>query len=101
MFGAKAIDEIGQQKAALLLESSLNRLKLQAELRSLRTAAGSFGGLPGKAQGLLPLLVVLGSLAGFFASRSLRRPDGLLGRLTSIARLALPLYGLWKRFQKK
>lgn len=87
-----------QRKEVLLLESSLNRLKLQAEMRNLRGVVSPGGGLAGKVQELFPLLMLLAPVAGFFASRGARRGGSLAERLGSAVKLILPLYQLWKRF---
>ncbi|HEY5911854.1 MAG TPA: hypothetical protein VJA21_14725 [Verrucomicrobiae bacterium] len=98
MFGTKALDELHHQKEVLLLESTLNRLKLQAELQNLRSFANPLGGLTGKTQGVFPLLLLLAPIAGFLAFRRFRRPDSFPGRIVSLAKLILPLYQLWRRF---
>lgn len=98
MLGTKAVDEVRRQKEALLLESSLNRLKLQAELQNLRGLVRPAGGLAGKARGLVPWLTLLAPIAGFFAFRGLRRGGSPAGRFASVAKLILQGYQLWRRF---
>ncbi len=98
MFGTGPVEELRAKKEALLLESSLNRLKLQADLQSLRGLMNPAAGLAGKAQGLLPWLTLLAPLAGFFAFRGLRRSGSFTGKLASAARLGLQAYQLWRRF---
>ncbi len=98
MLGRRALDDVLRKKEALLLESSLNRLKLQAELQNLRSFASPLSGLGGKAQGLFPWLMLLAPVAGFFAFRGARRAGSLGSRLASVLKLVVPLYQLWKRF---
>jgi len=97
MFGARALDELRLQKEALLLESGLNRLKLQGQLEHLRALTRPVGRVAARVQGLSPLMMFLAPVAGFLAFRSLRRARSLAGRLISVVKLALPLYQSWKR----
>ncbi len=98
MLGRRTLEEVRRQKEALLLESSLNRLKLQAELQNLRSFANPVSGLAGKAQGLFPWLILLAPAAGFFAFRGARRAGSLGSRLASMLKLLMPAYQLWRRF---
>jgi hypothetical protein len=96
MLGTRAVEAVRQHKEALVLESSLNRLKLQAELQNLRSAISPVSGLAGKAQGFFPWLLLLAPAAGFLASRGMGRAGSLGARLVSAVKLVVPLYRWWK-----
>ena len=96
MLGRKELAALGQQKQVLLLESALNRLTLQAEFRSLRSASAWMRDVTGASRELAPLLIVLAPLAGFLVARRSRRPDSWLSRLMAVAKWVTPLYRLWK-----
>jgi hypothetical protein len=86
------------QKQALLLESGLNRLALQAEIQRLHSATWWVSGANRASRGLSPLLLVLAPLAGFLLMRGSRRPNSWLSRLAGAAKWIAPLYRLWKSF---
>jgi hypothetical protein len=101
MFVRKELEPLRLQKQALLLESSLNRLTLQAEWQNLRQAGRRLT-KPAQAFGNVnPWLLFLAPVAGFLAVRSLRRQDSLLSRATSLLKWAAPLYRVWTRFRAK
>lgn len=97
MLGTRTVEAVRKNKQALLLESNLNRLKVQAELQNLRSAVKPIGGLAGKAQGLLPLVMLLAPVAGFFAVRGVGRPGSLPARVVSAVKLVGSLFRWWKR----
>ena len=100
MFGREELDNLAAQKHALLVESSLNRLVLQAECRNLRSATAWVRGVAGRSGERTPLLLLLAPLAGFLLTRFSRRPDSWLSRVAAAAKwigpLIGPLYGLWQ-----
>ena len=98
MLGTRAVDEVRRHKEALLLESSLNRLKLQAELQNLRGLIRPMGGLAGNTRRLFPWLMLLAPVAGFFSTRGSRRSGSLTGKIASAAKLIVPVYRFWQRF---
>ena len=73
VFGRKELDKLNLQKQALLVESSLNRVALQAEIRSLRSATSWVREATSVSRELGPLLVLLAPLAGFLVARGARR----------------------------
>ena len=78
MLGRKELTELDLQKQALVLESGLNRLTLQAEVQSLRSATSWVNDVTGASRELAPLLVVLAPIAGFLMARTVfssRRSD--------------------------
>ena len=77
-----------------MLESGLNRLALRAECQNLRAATAGLGGRV-KAGGWW---LVLAPVAGFLATRLVRRSESTLGRGLSALKWLLPLYDLWKSF---
>ena len=98
MFGRRELDKLSLQKQALLLESGLNRVALQAEIRSLRSAATWVREATSVSRELTPLLALLAPLAGFLVARSARRSDSWLSRIVTMVKWIAPLYGLWRRF---
>ena len=101
MLGRKELANLDLQKQALLLESGLNRVALQAEIQSLRSATAWVSDVTSASRELAPLLVVLAPLAGFLLARGSRRPDSWLSRLMTLAKWVAPLYRLWKSFSAR
>ena len=98
MLGRKELDKLNLQKQALLLESSLNRAALQAEMRSLRSATTWVREATSVSHELAPLLALLAPVAGFFVARGARRSASWFNRIVTALKWIGPLYGLWKRF---
>jgi len=96
VFGRKDLEKLRLQKQALVLESTLNRYALQAELQDLRSAAAWMRHAARAPRQLAPLLVILAPLAGFFLVRTVRRPESSFTRVASVAKMIGPLYGLWR-----
>jgi len=63
MLGRKELANLDLQKQALLLESGLNRVALQAEVQSLRSSTAWVSNVTSASRRLAPLLVVLAPLA--------------------------------------
>ena len=97
MLRREALDKLAAHKQALLVESSLNRLTLQAELQNLRSATAWVREIAGGAEERAPWLLFLAPLAGFLLARVSRRPDSWLSRALAAAKWIGPLYSLWKR----
>jgi hypothetical protein len=93
MLGGKELANLDLQKQALLLESGLNRVTLQAEFQDLRSASVW---VTSASRELAPLLAVLAALAGFRLARKSRRSESWLSRLLALAKWVPPLYRLWK-----
>ena len=98
MLGRKELDKLSLEKQALLLESDLNRLALQAEVRDLRSATAWLSAATHASRGAKPLLLVLAPIAGFLLSKVSRRPGSWSSRVATAARWIAPLYPLWKSF---
>ena len=92
MLGRKELDKLNLQKQALLLESSLNRLALQAEFRNLRSATAWVSEVTRASRGLSPLLLLLAPVAGFLLARGSRQSDSWLGRVVAAVKWIGPLY---------
>ena len=69
MLGRKELASLETQKQVLLLESGLNRLTLQAEFRSLRSATAWVSDVASASRELAPFLMVLAPIAGFLFAR--------------------------------
>lgn len=93
MLGGKELERLNLHKQMLVLESGLNRLKLQAEVRHLRCAVAEIRGASRKRA---PLLLVLAPLAGFLLARGVRRSGSWLNRLAAAAKWIGPAYTLWR-----
>jgi hypothetical protein len=98
VLGRKELDKLCLQREALLLESSLNRAALQAEIGRLRSATTWVRDARSVSRELSPLLVLLAPVAGFLVARRIRRAASWFGRVMTAAKWAGPLYGLWKQF---
>lgn len=98
MLGRKELDQLSLQKQALLLESSLNRAALQAEIRGLHSATTWVREAASVSRELSPLLALLAPVAGFLVARGARRSASWFSRIVTAVKWIGPLYGLWKRF---
>lgn len=98
MLGRKELDKLNLQKQALLLESGLNRVALQAEIHSLRSATAWVREATSASRELTPLLLLLAPLGGFLLARGSRRASSWISRVLAPVRWVGPLYGLWKSF---
>ena len=98
MLGRGELDKLAVQKQTLVVESSLNRLALQAEIRNLRSATAWIREAAGRSEERLPLLLIVAPLAGFLLARLSRRPDSWLSQALAAAKWIGPLHSLWKRF---
>ena len=98
MFGREELDRLAREKQAILAESGLNRLALQAELQNLRSATAWVSTATRWPRKAGPLLLVLAPVAGFLLAKAFRRRDSWFNRLAAAAKWIGPLYGLWKRF---
>jgi hypothetical protein len=99
--GRKELDKLAAQKQALLVESAVNRLVLQAEFQNLRSATAWVDEAVRGPRKLAPLLLILAPIAGFLLVRKSRRSDSWLNRATAALKWLGPLYGLWKRFSAR
>ncbi len=95
MLGRKELAKLDLQKQALLLESDLNRVALQAEIRNLRSATAWMGETARVSKKLTPLLVFLAPLAGFLLATSSFRAGSWLGRVMNLGKWVSRLYPLW------
>ena len=98
MLGRKELAKLDLQKQALLLESGLNRVALQAEIRHLRSATAWMGEAASVSRKLTPLLIFLAPLAGFLLATSSFRAGSWLGRVVNLGKWASRLYRVWKSF---
>ncbi|MEI6784502.1 MAG: hypothetical protein WCQ21_26710 [Verrucomicrobiota bacterium] len=96
MLGREELDKLSRRKQVLLLESSLNRLVLQGELKSMRSASSWLGEVTRSSREFAPALLALAPFAGFFLARGSRRSDSWFKRVVGAAKWILPLYRLWK-----
>ncbi len=99
MLGREELERLAVEKQALLVESGLNRLALQAELQNFRSGATwmrvATRGVTGS---MTPFLFLVASVSGFMLARRSLRPGSWLGRAATTLQWIGPLYGLWQRF---
>ena len=98
MLGRKELAKLSLEKQALLLESGLNRLALQAEVQKLRAATAWVSEVTRVSQEAKPLLLILAPIAGFLLARGSRRSDSWCSRVAGAVKWIGPLYQLWKSF---
>lgn len=98
MLGREELDKLAAEKQALLVESSLNRLALQAEFHNLSSATTWMKAATGGIGKVKPLLLMLAPVAGFLLARGSRPSGSWLIRAVSAIRWIASLYGLWQRF---
>ena len=100
MLGGKEITKLNLQKQALVLESSLNRLKMQAEWEHLHSSTAQLAGAGRKRA---PLLLLLAPIAGFFLARGAKssKPSSWFGWITTGMKLIGPAVALWKSFSAR
>jgi hypothetical protein len=98
VLGRKELDKLNLQKQALLLESSLNRAALQADIRRLRSATTWVREAASVSREWTPWLTLLAPVAGFLVARRARRSASWFGRIVTAVKWVGPIYGLWKRW---
>ena len=98
MLGRKELDKLSLEKQALLLESGLNRLALQAEMQNLRSSTAWLSEVTRVSKEAKPLLLVLAPIAGFLLARGSRRSDSWCSRVAAAAKWIGPVYQLWRSF---
>jgi hypothetical protein len=98
VLGREELEKLAVEKQALLVESSLNRLALQAEFQNLRSASGWMKAAAGGAGRFTPLLLLLAPVAGFLLARGARGSGWWPGRSLTALKWIVPLYGVWRGF---
>ncbi len=96
MLGGKELEQLEAQKEALVAESELNRLTLQAEVHALYFAGARIKDVVGWRGKMAPLLLVLAPLAGLLLGRRAQNPSSWLNRAMTAAKWIGPLYSFWK-----
>ena len=99
MLAGKELTKLEIQRHALVLESSLNRLKVQLEFQKLRASTAD---LADAGRRRAPLLLGLAPIAGFFFGRGSggggNGKTSWLGRIMALAKLIGPALTLWRTF---
>src|SRR5262249_51039904 len=96
MLGKKELAALRQQKEMLILESTLNRVKLRDEWRALSQAIAPLARLGRLGPKRSALMLVLAPIAGLLLARGLRRSDSWFDKVASAAKWLWPLYRAWK-----
>lgn len=100
MFGGKEASELRERKRALILESSLNRLRFQAELQNLRSAYSRSTEVlraPGK---FLGVLAVAAPAAGLLLGSGAPRGSLLKWAMRAV-KWAPAVYQVWRQFKPR
>jgi hypothetical protein len=98
MLGRRELAELDLEKKALLLESSLNRVTIRAEIRNLRAATAWMGEAASVSRELAPLLVFLAPLAGILMATGSLRAGAWISRAINLGKWVAKLYQLWRSF---
>ena len=98
MLGGKELERLAVAKEALLVESGLNRLELQAEYQNLRKATAWVGTLARGSREHAPVLLLLAPVAGFLLARVSTRLGDWFNRVAPSVRWITGLYSWWKTF---
>ena len=97
MLGQGELEALQLRKKALILDSALNRLALQAECRNLRAAVAWGDTTVEVCRTVRPWLLLLAPVMGVLTVRMLRKPGSTARRLLSFITAAQPLYSLWQK----
>ncbi len=100
MLSKEELERLHQQKQALLLESTVNRLALEAEWKNLQAGVTRLSQAVRSPRWLVPVMVLAPALAGFLLVRGRPRPGSLFRRAVSLVKWVIPLYKLWRSFAK-
>jgi hypothetical protein len=104
MFGSEELTRLRNQKEALVVESSINRLSLLSETQQLKLATVRMKERVAGPRWLAPLLLIVPAIAGFAmvrARRGHRQRASLIGRIATVGKFAFPAYRLWRSLAKR
>ena len=99
MFGGKELKGLELRRRELVLQSTINRLAMRAELRNLETALRPAQRIVSSVRAARPWLLVLAPMAGIFAARGLRNNGSGFSKALGILKWIQPLLVLWKQFR--
>ena len=99
MFRGRELKSLELRRRELVLQSTLNRLTLKAELQHLQTALHPAERIVGSLRAVRPWLLLLAPLAGIFAARSVRGNGSGFSKLIAALKLLRPIMALWKQFR--
>ena len=86
------------RRRELVLQSTLNRLAIRAELQNIHTALLPAERIVGSVRAARSWLLLLAPLAGIFAVRSLRNNGSGFSKMMGVVKWIRPLLALWKQF---
>ena len=98
MLGGKELERLEQLKQALIAESELNRLTLQADIQNLCFAAAELKEMVPRPGKVAPLLLALAPLARLFFRKKANHSTSWLSRIMAMAKWIGPAYSLWRGF---
>jgi hypothetical protein len=99
MFRGKELKDLERRRRELVLQSTLNRLMIRAELRNVKTALRPVEQIVGSVRALRPWLFVLAPLTGILAGRSLRNNGSGFSKAIGVLKWLHSLLALWKQFR--
>jgi hypothetical protein len=100
MLGQRKIKELAFRRRQLVIQSELNRVLLQVELRNVQTALQPVNRLVSTVRSVPSWLLLLAPFAGIFISRRLRTDGGIGSRILGLVKWIQPLTSLWNRFNR-
>jgi len=98
MFGRAELDSLRLRKELLVLKSDMDRLRLVAELRRLRSPEYWLVEAGNTVRRHPLLATALGGGVGLLVVQSLRRPVAATGWLASLGTLGSTALSLWRLF---
>jgi hypothetical protein len=101
MLGQRKIKELAFRRRQLVIQSELNRVLLQVELRNVQTALQPVNRLVSTVRSVPSWLLLLAPFAGIFISRRLCSDDGIGSRILGLIKWIQPLTSLWNRFRSR
>ena len=99
MFGGRELKNLELRRRELVLQSTLNRLTMRAELQNLQTALRPADRIVSLIRTLRPWLLLLAPLAGIFAARSLRSNGTVFSKAMGVLKWLQALLAVWKQFK--
>lgn len=99
MFGGKELKGLELRRRELVLQITVNRLAMRAEVQNLQTALYPAERIISSVRAARPWLLVLAPLAGIFAARTVRNNGSGFSKAMGVVRLLQQLVALWNQFR--
>jgi hypothetical protein len=98
MPGRRELKELELRRRELVLQSSVNRLVIDMELRNVQCALRPAERIVHSVRAARPWLMLLAPLAGILAASSLRNNGSGFSKVMGLVKWIQPLLALWKQF---